>query len=285
MADDVRKSVLVTPLDLNGLRNSGADVTVLAVHSINPYTGQPSFRGQRIEGAVDTEAYSDFQSPPSVEGGQRPLPEIGVLQEKARRWGLRPESTIVIYDGDRSMTAARAWWVLKWAGLPDVRVLDGGFPAWVSAGLPTTDAITIVQPSTIGLSPGHMPAFDASDALRFGKEGILLDARIRPNYIGGPVAEGQPARGHIPRAISAPAPDNVTDYGDFTDSATLREMYRALGVDGSCDVGVYCGAGMSAAHTVLALAAIGIPAAMYPGSWSAWVSDTTRPVITGADPF
>ncbi|MBP2561867.1 thiosulfate/3-mercaptopyruvate sulfurtransferase [Neorhizobium galegae] len=285
MADDVRKSVLLTPLDLNGLRNSGADVTVLAVHSINPYTGQPSFKGQRIEGAVDTEAYSDFQSPPSVEGGQRPLPEIGVLQEKARRWGLRPESTIVIYDGDRSMTAARAWWVLKWAGLPDVRVLDGGFPAWVSAGLPTTDAITIVQPSTIGLSPGHMPVFDASDALRFGKEGILLDARIRPNYIGGPIAEGQPARGHIPRAISAPALDNVTDYGNFTDSATLREMYRALGVDGSCDVGVYCGAGMSAAHTVLALAAIGIPAAMYPGSWSAWVSDTTRPVITGADPF
>ncbi|CDN49103.1 sulfurtransferase [Neorhizobium galegae] len=285
MADDIRKSVLLTPLNLDGLRKSGADVTVLAVHSINPYTGQPSFKGQRIEGAVDTEAYSDFQSPPSAEGGQRPLPEINILQEKARRWGLRPESTIIIYDGDRSMTAARAWWVLKWAGLPDVRVLDGGFPAWVSAGLPTTDAVTAVQPSTIVLSPGHMPEFDASDALRFGIEGILLDARIRPNYIGGPVAEGQPARGHIPHAISAPAPDNVTDYGNFTDSATLREMYRALGVDGSCDVGVYCGAGMSAAHTVLALAAIGLPAAMYPGSWSAWVSDTTRPVITGADPF
>uniref|UniRef100_UPI003100BECD sulfurtransferase n=1 Tax=Neorhizobium sp. EC2-8 TaxID=3129230 RepID=UPI003100BECD len=285
MADDVRKSVLLTPFDLNGLRNSGADVTVLAVHSINPYTGQPSFKGQRIEGAVDTEAYSDFQSPPSVEGGQRPLPEISILQEKARRWGLRPESTIVIYDGDRSMTAARAWWVLKWAGLPDVRVLDGGFPAWALAGLPTTDAVTTVQPSTIVLSPGHMPEFGARDALRFGEEGVLLDARIRPNYIGGSIAEGQPARGHIPYAISAPAPDNVTDYGNFTDSATLKEMYRALGVDGSCDVGVYCGAGMSAAHTVLALAAIGIPAAMYPGSWSAWVSDATRPVITGADPF
>ncbi len=93
------------------------------------------------------------------------------------------------------------------------------------------------------------------------------------------------ARGHIPYAISAPAHDSLTDYGNFTDSATLKEIYRALGADGLCPVGVYCGAGMSAAHTVLALAAIGIPAAMYPGSWSAWVSDPTRPVITGADPF
>ncbi|KJF74592.1 sulfurtransferase [Agrobacterium arsenijevicii] len=284
MGDDIRKAVLLTPFELSEMLKSGADVTVLAVHSINPYTGQPSFMGRRIEGAVDTEAYSDFQSPPSFEGGQRPLPDIETLQEKARRWGLRPQATIVVYDGDRSMTAARAWWVLKWAGLKDVRVLDGGFPAWVSAGLPTTEAVVVPQPGTIEFSPGHMPEFGADDALLLAEDGVLLDARIRPNYIGGPVAEGQPVRGHIPHAVSAPAPDNVTDYGNFTDSATLREMYRALGVDGTRKVGVYCGAGMSAAHTVLALAAIGVSAAMYPGSWSAWISDPSRPVVTGADP-
>jgi thiosulfate/3-mercaptopyruvate sulfurtransferase len=76
----------------------------------------------------------------------------------------------------------------------------------------------------------------------------------------------------------------VTDYGDFTESATLREMYRALGADGSLPVGIYCGAGMSAAHTVLALAAIGIDAAMYVGSWSAWIADPSRPNVVGADP-
>lgn len=285
MTDDVRKKVLLTPVELDELRRSGADVTLLAVHSINPYTGTPSFNGARIEGAIDTEAYTDFQAPASFEAGQRPLPDILVLQEKARRWGLREEGTIVVYDGDRSMTAARAWWVLRWAGLPDVRVLDGGMPAWRAAGLPTTDKAAAPQPSEIALSAGHMPELDADAALRLGKEAVLLDARIRPNYIGGAVAPGQPARGHIPYAISAPAPDNLTDYGNFTDSATLTEMYRALGADGSCPVGVYCGAGMSAAHTVLALASIGIEAAMYPGSWSAWISDPTRPVITGADPL
>lgn len=280
----IRSKVLLTPLELDAMRKSGADVTVIAVHSINPYTGRPAFDGHRIEGAVDTEAYSDFQSPATFEGGQRPLPGIDELQEKARRWGLRPESTIVIYDGDRSMTAARAWWVLKWAGLADVRVLDGGFPAWLKAGLPVTETVTQPAPSEIVLTAGHMPEFGADQAIDLAQSGILLDARIRPNYIGGPVADGQPARGHIPYAISAPAPDNVTDYGNFTDSDTLEEMYRVLGVDDTVDVGVYCGAGMSAAHTVLALAAIGIKASMYPGSWSAWVSDPTRPVIIGGDP-
>lgn len=284
MLEKIRRQVLVTPAELDEMRRSGADVTVLAVHSINPYTGQPSFSGQRIEGAIDTQAYADYQSPASFEGGQRPLPDIAVLQDKARAWGLRADSTIVIYDGDRSMTAARAWWVLKWAGLKDVRVLDGGFPAWLAQGLPTTDAVTPLHPSDITLSPGNMPELDADGALALGKTGVLLDARIRPNYIGGPHEQGQPARGHIPYAISAPAPDNVTDYGNFTFAATLKEMYRALGVNGSSKVGVYCGAGMSAAHTVLALASIGIEASMYPGSWSAWISDPRRPVIVGADP-
>ena len=284
MTDDIRTSVLVTPQQLQAMREAGRDVTVIAVHSINPYTGQPSFRGERIEGAIDSQAYTDFQSPASFEGGQRPLPEIGTLQEKARAWGLRPESTVVIYDADRSMTAARAWWVLRWAGLPDVRVLDGGFPAWISAGLPVTTETTVMKPSEIELSPGHMPEIGADEALRLAREGVLLDARIRPNYIGGKSAPGQPPRGHIPHALSAPAPDNVTDYGNFTDAETLKEMYRVLGADGSKPVGVYCGAGMSAAHSVLALASIGIDAAMYPGSWSAWVSDGSRPVVTGANP-
>jgi thiosulfate/3-mercaptopyruvate sulfurtransferase len=284
MTDDLRTSVLLTPSQLQSMRASGRDVTVIAVHSINPYTGQQSFKGERIENAVDTQAYDDFQSPATMEGGQRPLPEIAALQDKARAWGLRLESTIVIYDADRSMTAARAWWVLRWAGLPDVRVLDGGFPAWVEAGLPVTDKVAIPMPSNIALSAGHMPEIGAEEALALAVDGVLLDARIRPNYIGGRAAVGQPPRGHIPHAINAPAPDNVTDYGNFTDSETLTEMYRALGADGRKPVGVYCGAGMSAAHSVLALASIGIDAAMYPGSWSAYVSDPTRPVVCGADP-
>jgi thiosulfate/3-mercaptopyruvate sulfurtransferase len=284
MTEDIRAKALLTPPQLRAMMDAARDVAILAVQSVNPYTGRVSDRSIRVPGAIDTEAYTDFAGPPTIEGGQRPLPDISDLQAAARRWGLRHGQTVVVYDSDRSMTAARAWWVLRWAGLRDVRVLDGGLPAWIAAGMAVASDAPARGLSDIVLSAGHMPEIGADEALALAKTAVLLDARIRPNYIGGTVDAGQPPRGHIPGGRSAPAPDNVTDYGNFTESATLREMYRALGADGSCPVGVYCGAGMSAAHTVLALAAIGIDAAMYVGSWSAWVSDTDRPVAIGADP-
>ena len=240
MTDDRRARVLLTPAQLQAMIDSGAQPAIIAVQSVNPYTGRVSDRARRVPGAVDAEAYTDFCGPASVTGGQRPLPAIGALQANARRWGLRNDQMVVVYDDDRNMTAARAWWVLRWAGLADVRVL--------------------------------------------ARSGVLLDARIRPNYIGGRSAPGQPPRGHIPGALSAPAPDNFTDPGPFTDAETLAELYRGLGADGSRPVGVYCGAGMSAAVTVLALASVGVEAAMYVGSWSAWVGDPSRPVATGAHP-
>jgi thiosulfate/3-mercaptopyruvate sulfurtransferase len=284
MLDVTRARVLLTPHALKAMMDDGGDLAIIAVQSVNPYTGKVSDRTMRVPGAVDAEAYSDFAGPPTAEGGQRPLPALRDLEAVARRLGLRHGQTIVVYDSDRSMTAARAWWVLRWAGFEDVRVLDGGLPGWLAAGFPVSQDAPAASPSRVTLSGGQMPELGADEALAMARSAVLLDARIRPNYIGGAAPAGQPPRGHVPGAVSAPAPDNVTDYGNFTDSATLREMYRALGADGSRPVGVYCGAGMSAAHTVLALAAIGIDAPMYVGSWSAWVSDPQRPVASGADP-
>lgn len=281
MNEEVRSKVLLTPAQLRSMMKAGRDLIILAVQSINPYTGATSIRGVRVPGAIDTEAYVDFQAPASPPLGARPLPIMEVLEAACRRWGLRPEATIVVYDSDRSLVAARAWWVLRWAGLEDVRVLDGGLPAWLAAGLPIETEAPVSKPTQIVLSPGHMPELDADAAAALARSGVLLDARIRPNYIGGPSAEGEPPRGHIPGAVSAPAPDNVTDFGNFAPTDALGEMYRTLGADGSKPVGVYCGAGMSAAHSVLALAAVGIEAAMYPGSWSQWTTDPDRPVARG----
>lgn len=284
MIDTPRNRVLLTPSQLSAMMHERRDLIILAVQSINPYTGADSIRDILVPGAINTEAYEDFQSPASPEAGARPLPDIAELQKKARRWGLRSEATIVVYDSDRSMVAARAWWVLRWAGLPDVRVLDGGMPAWLREGMPTTTDTAAPWPSTIELTPGHMPQLDAESAAALARSGVLLDARIRPNYIGGPTAQGASARGHIPGAISAPAPDNLTDYGTFADQDALIGIYEAAGVDMGKRVGAYCGAGMSAAHTILALAAIGIDAALYVGSWSQWAADPSRPVMRGGRP-
>jgi thiosulfate/3-mercaptopyruvate sulfurtransferase len=284
MTDTIRSKVLLTPTQLAGMMEAERDLIVLAVQSTNPYTGAPSIRDVRVPGAIDTEAYVDFQSPSSPERGARPLPELAALQAAARRWGLRPEATIVVYDSDRSMVAARAWWVLRWAGLPDVRVLDGGISAWRNAKLPVAQSAPAPTPSQITLTPGHMPELDADGAAALARTGVLLDARIRPNYVGGTTSADAPPRGHIPGAISAPAPDNVTDYGNFADSDALSAIYGALGVADGKPVGIYCGAGMSAAHSVLALAALGIEAAMYVGSWSQWANDPARPVARGGLP-
>jgi thiosulfate/3-mercaptopyruvate sulfurtransferase len=116
--------------------------------------------------------------------------------------------------------------------------------------------------------------------LQAAADGVLLDARDRERYLGEtePV---DPVAGHIPGAVSAPTRDNVGPGGLFLDAAALRERFTALGVTGGQPVTVYCGSGITAAHEVLALEVAGFPAAMYPGSWSHWITDPTRPVATG----
>jgi thiosulfate/3-mercaptopyruvate sulfurtransferase len=274
---DPRDQVFVTAAALGRLLEEGAPVAILAVH--NGDAPAP-----RIPGAVDVHLPTELAGPGGGTRGSRPLPAIEDLQRNARRWGLRADAPVLLYDHDRNLVAARGWWVLRWAGLRDVRLLDGGFAAWRAAGLPVAEQSGTPAPSDIVLSTGHMPVLDADGAAALARSGLLLDSRIRGNYIGGAVAQGEAPRGHIPGSVSAPAADALTEAGTFLDAATLRQLYAALGADGSQPVGVTCGAGISAAHSVAALASIGIEAAMFPGSWSAWSADAARPVAIGGRP-
>lgn len=272
----LRARVLVTPEALAVQRG----VAVLAIR--NPRGDEAAT--PRIPGAVDVDLPTELAAPGGGPLGSRPLPEIAALQRHARGWGLGQGQAVVVYDHDRGLVAGRAWWVLRWAGIADVRMLDGGFAAWVAAGLPVVHRATPPSPGDVTLSAGHLPVLDADGAAALARGGVLLDSRVRPNYIGGAVPQGAPGRGHIPGALSAPAADNFTEPGPFADAPTLRHLYAALGADGSRPVGVYCGAGISAAVNVAALASLGIEAAMYPGSWSAWSADPARPVMVGGLP-
>jgi thiosulfate/3-mercaptopyruvate sulfurtransferase len=131
--------------------------------------------------------------------------------------------------------------------------------------------------------PGSMPVLDAAGAARLAREGVLLDARAAERYRGEnePI---DPVAGHIPGARSAPTTANLTPDGTLLAPDALRARFAALGVEGDASVGVYCGSGVTAAHEVVALAVAGIPAALYAGSWSEWVSDPARPVAGGAEP-
>jgi thiosulfate/3-mercaptopyruvate sulfurtransferase len=272
----LRARVLVTPRSLAGLR----DVLVLAVR--NPRGNETAT--PRVPDAVDADLPGELAGPGGGTLGSRPLPDIAELQAHARGWGLRQGQPVVVYDHDRGLSAARGWWVLRWAGVADVRLLDGGFAAWVAEGLPVAHRPPQPAPGDVVLSAGHMKVLDADATQDFPRAGVLLDSRIRPNYIGGASPPGAPPRGHVPGALSAPAADNFTEPGPFADAATLRHLYAALGADGSRPIGVYCGAGISAAVNVAALASLGLDAAMYPGSWSAWSADPARPVAVGGRP-
>ncbi|KAB8186298.1 sulfurtransferase [Nonomuraea phyllanthi] len=151
-------SPLITPAELAALD----DVTVLDVRwRLGGPPGVEYYREGHIPGAVYCDLDTDLASPPG-EGGRHPLPEAGAFQHAMRRLGVSDGRPVVVYDDAGSTVAARAWWALRYFGHRDVRVLDGGLPAWIEAGLPTTkDAPDLPGPDAVG-SVGVVPDQGAS---------------------------------------------------------------------------------------------------------------------------
>ncbi|MEV5438952.1 sulfurtransferase [Streptomyces sp. NPDC052682] len=244
-----------------------------------PFDGRAAYRAGHLPGAVYIDLDSELASAPGP-AGRHPLPDLGRFGAAMRRAGVSPRRPVVVYDGGQGWAAARAWWLLTWTGHPDVRVLDGGLPAWrgpLSVEVPTP-AEGDFEPV-----PGQSGLLDADGAAALARSGVLLDARAGERY-RGEVEPIDPVGGHIPGAVSAPTHENVGADGRFLPAEELRARFKGLGVSEEARVGVYCGSGVSAAHEVLALAVAGIPAALYVGSWSEWVADPGRPVAVGPDP-
>jgi thiosulfate/3-mercaptopyruvate sulfurtransferase len=241
--------------------------------------GLDSYREGHLPGAVFTDLDRDLSGPPGP-GGRHPLPDTAAFQQAMRAAGVSQRSRVVVYDDGDATSAARCWWLLRYHGHRDVRVLDGGYRAWLGAGLAVTTAEPGGQPGDLTVRPGQMPVLDASAAAATARTGLLLDARADERYRGEsePV---DPVAGHIPGAITAPTTGNVNADGTFRDAAELTARFAGLGVRPGGTVGVYCGSGITAAHEVLALALAGITAALYVGSWSHWITDPARPVATG----
>ncbi len=219
---------------------------------------------------------------PAGAGGRHPLPGPERFAAAMRRLGVRNDGTVVVYDAGNATAAARAWWLLRRLGHPDVRVLDGGFAAWRRAGQPVETGVPAVIEGDFTPGPTGAGVVEVDDVLQAAEDGLLLDARDRERYLGE-VEPVDPVAGHIPGAVSAPTRDNMDADGVFLAPAALRERFSALGVTGGRPVTVYCGSGITAAHEVLALEVAGFPAALYPGSWSHWITDPARPVATGPE--
>ncbi len=244
--------------------------------------GHEHYRSAHIPGAIYVDLNADLAGPATPQDGRHPLPDLEQLQQSVRRWGIDTDSTVVAYDDNGNQAAARAWWLLRWAGLSDVVLLDGGLRAWREAGfdLAVGDE-TAASPGGAALTSDRLPTVGVDAVVDV--DGVLLDARAGERYRGEqePV---DPRAGHIPGAVSAPTSENLDATGRFRSPEELRDRFAAVGVVPGTPTTVYCGSGVTAAHQIAALAIIGVDATLYPGSWSQWSSDPDRPAATGAEP-
>ena len=247
--------------------------------------GGPSGRSEYAAGHIPGAAYVDMDgalaSPPGV-GGRHPLPDADTFNEAMRRAGVGLEGPVIAYDDWSGHAAARAWWLLRHYGHRDVRVLDGGWSAWLAAGGATESGEPTIERGDFHGAPGSMPVVDADTVTEVA---VLVDARAPERY-RGETEPIDPVAGHIPGAVNVPSARNRDNHGHCRDAHELAAVYAAVGAtpeaaaaaaDGT-GVAAYCGSGVTACHDVLAMEVAGVRAALYPGSWSGWISDPTRSV-------
>lgn len=268
-------SPLISAAELSSIL---AGVTVLDVRY---RMGGPTGFEEHASGHIPTAAYVDLDTElasapgdPVDERGRHPLPDPEVFVAAMRRAGVSGDRPVVVHDDWQGRAAGRAWWLLRDHGHRDVRVLDGGWPAWVAAGGAVSTEPVEPEPGDFEGVPGSLRVVDASDVRDVD---VLIDARAPERY-RGEVEPIDPVAGHVPGAANVDTSRNVTEDGTFRSPAELREIYAAVGAVPGADVAAYCGSGVTATHDLLALAVAGVDAALYPGSWSGWASDASRPV-------
>ncbi|MBD8044260.1 sulfurtransferase [Arthrobacter sp. Sa2BUA2] len=273
--------VLISAGELQELLAGNRPVRLLDVRwELGRTDGHSQYLAGHLPGAVFVDLDTELSAPPGP-GGRHPLPVPEDFHTAARGWGINDGDLVVAYDAAGGAAAARAWWLLRHAAFPEVRLLDGGLPAWQEAGGRLAEGNEVPVPGTAVLSWGHLPVADMETAGELASSGVLIDARA-PERFRGEHEPIDPRAGHIPGAVNIPAAGNLEANGRFADAGVLRSRFEAAGVDGTKPVAAYCGSGVYAAAAVAALAVAGFDAALYPGSWSEWSSTPGAPVATGA---
>ena len=189
-----------------------------------------------------------------------------------------------MYDDWSAHAAGRAWWLLRFHGHPDVRVLDGGWAAWVADGgaVETGRGAGRPSPATSRRGRATCPLVEADDVPGVR---VLVDARAPERY-RGETEPIDPVAGHIPGAVNVPTvaePDRRRPVP--VRRSELRALYAEVGATPEAgaagEVAAYCGSGVTAVHDLLAMEVAGVRAALYPGSWSGWITDPGRAVEPG----
>ena len=242
--------------------------------------GARAYAESHLPGAIYLNLDTDLSAPKTGRNGRHPLPERAVFAQRMAELGLDDDMLAVVYDRNACMYAGRPWWMLRWAGHEKVAVLDGGLPAWTALGLPLTTDVPVSASGNLQQRPPLVRTVAAADILAQPQLKVL-DARA-PDRFRGENETLDPVGGHIPGAANRFFKDNLLPDGRFKPAEQLRSELGALVADPASAV-MQCGSGVTACHNLLALEVAGLPgAALYPGSWSEWCADPSRPVATGA---
>jgi thiosulfate/3-mercaptopyruvate sulfurtransferase len=238
--------------------------------------GPGAYAAGHLPGAVYVDLSTELAEAPGA-GGRHPLPPTEVFEKAMRLAGVRGDTAVVVYDDWQGLAAGRCWWLLRYHGHPDVRILDGGYSAWLADGGAVEDGTATPAEGDFRAVPGGMAVVEAD---RVPDVGVLVDARAPERY-RGETEPIDPVAGRIPGAVNVPTGRNLTEDGRFRTAEELRDIYAEVGAVPGADVAAYCGSGVTAIHDIVAMEIAGVRAALYPGSFSGWITDPARPVESG----
>lgn len=280
-------SIHTTLIDTATLAARLTDPTVVIIDCrfelAKPEAGELAYAAGHIPGAAYAHLDRDLSGPKTGSNGRHPLPSPSVLAATLGRLGIDATTQVIAYDQDNGMHASRLWWLLRWMGHEAVAVLDGGFAAWVADGRAMAQDVEVHAERTFSGAANPDRTVDAAVVGALARSGSarVIDARAPERY-RGEIEPIDPVAGHIPGAVNYWFARNLIN-GRFRSAEALRAEFETLVSGVAMDQVVsYCGSGVTGCHNLLALEHAGLRGArLYPGSWSEWVSDPSRPVAQG----
>ncbi len=284
MNENKRYSTLIDVSSLKLLAADDVRIIDTRFDLMDTDAGRRAFHGGHLPNAVYADLDCDLSAPVTDVTGRHPLPEPDVAAKIFGKWGISGQTQVVIYDEDSGALAARLWWMLRWLGHENAAVLDGGLASWCSAGGELSSKST--KPDRCQFYPyganAHMLIDTHEIAGRMDQDdGWLIDARSQERFDG--ISEPiDTVAGHIPGAVCRPFDRNLDENGRFLPAPDLRDQFKALlGQRLPSDIVCMCGSGVTACHNILAMEHAGLHGArLYVGSWSEWIREPDRPVVS-----
>ncbi|AHI23699.1 Thiosulfate sulfurtransferase sseB [Corynebacterium vitaeruminis DSM 20294] len=279
----ISMSITITADELATRLNSGHKQTILAALWYHDgKDGYHQFNSEHISTSLFCDPALALAGVPGSSIGRNPLPSTHILERWFSKWGLQPGRQVVVYDNYRGLYAARAWWILRWAGIEDVVILDGGQKHWEASGYKTLGGPgNLASYDDVTPTLGHLPTATIDDVK--AHDGLLIDAREANRFAGRKEFLDLKA-GHIPGAINIPTREVMTPDHRFRPADELAELFASRGVtnDVIADTIIYSGSGNHSAQVIAAMNIAGLDTPRhYIGGWSQWSADPANPVERG----